>query len=394
MRVQERHGGNGRRGGRSRRVLLAAVLGFAAVQLGLSLLILGRLPYWRDPAYGRKIARLQKRLAAPGAKPFTIVMLGSSRTALGLRAGDLEGDLSLALGRPVAVFNFGIFSAGPFTSLLHLERLLADGIRPDLLLIEVLPTRLAGRVPLPEAAEIYLPTAVLRRSELDRVQRGSGGTRPHLRRDWWLTWLAPCYHNRSTILSDVFPSLLNYFECRREFRHLDASGWVPNPVKHSSEAAIRVQLLGARQIMAPGWRGECLLGDEADNLREMLDLCQQLRLPAALVVMPEGEALRACYPPRGWEELEDFLAVASRRYRVPLVIARAWMAEDAFSDAEHMTPIGATAFTERFGREFLVPLVRRYRHPSKSPSGEWAGWGRHFCLPGRQECLPHPSSNE
>ena len=51
----------------------------------------------------------------------------------------VERELEDVLGRPVVVFNFGLWGAGPGTSLLTLHRLLAEGTRPDLVLIEVLP---------------------------------------------------------------------------------------------------------------------------------------------------------------------------------------------------------------------------------------------------------------
>ena len=37
------------------------------------------------------------------------------------------------------LFNFGMVGAGPLVELVVLRRLLAEGVRPDLLLVEVLP---------------------------------------------------------------------------------------------------------------------------------------------------------------------------------------------------------------------------------------------------------------
>ncbi len=66
-------------------------------------------------------------------------MLGSSRTCHGLAADELHERLSRELGRPVSVVNAGLPGSGPFTELLLWRRLRRDGVRPDLLLVEVLP---------------------------------------------------------------------------------------------------------------------------------------------------------------------------------------------------------------------------------------------------------------
>ena len=72
-------------------VLLGLVL-FALAQVALATVILIDGPSVRDPVYGRKLARLRKRLATdPGQpRPLTIVQVGSSRTAVGLRGREAE----------------------------------------------------------------------------------------------------------------------------------------------------------------------------------------------------------------------------------------------------------------------------------------------------------------
>ena len=57
-------------------------------------------------------------------------MLGSTRTHDGVRARELDAPLSAALGRPVAVTNFGMGGAGPLAELLGTgQRLREDGVR-------------------------------------------------------------------------------------------------------------------------------------------------------------------------------------------------------------------------------------------------------------------------
>src|SRR4051794_14882990 len=105
----------------ARGALLWGLAAFAALQFGLAAAIEGWLPQLRDPYFAYRAARLAPRVAGPH-RPFTILVLGSSRVQDGLVAGDLEVPLARRLGRPVVVFNFGIPGAGPITHLLNLKR--------------------------------------------------------------------------------------------------------------------------------------------------------------------------------------------------------------------------------------------------------------------------------
>jgi hypothetical protein len=112
-------------------------------------------------------------------------MLGSSRTRQGLLGKSLEQPLGQATGRPAVVFNFGQNSAGPMTELLNLKRLLADGIRPDLLLVEVMPPFLGVQQAFEEAGELRLPTHRLRFADLPLVEHYGEPLRTNVYREWW-----------------------------------------------------------------------------------------------------------------------------------------------------------------------------------------------------------------
>ncbi len=128
---------------RARVAVMSGAALFLLTQLGLGWVTTAWRPALRDPYYGQKVRLLQQRLADAPA-PSTVVMVGSSRTAYGFAPARLEGRLAREIGRPVVAFNFGLFGAGPATELLTLRRLLDDGIRPSLLLVEVLPPLLAA----------------------------------------------------------------------------------------------------------------------------------------------------------------------------------------------------------------------------------------------------------
>src|SRR5438094_683997 len=133
------------RGVRHRRAwqaLASGLLLFAALHGGLAWLVERAGPYLRDPVYADRAARLLRRLAATDA-PRCLLVLGSSRTAYGVRTKLLEEQVRQALGEPVVAFNFGTPGAGPVTNLVYFRRLLAEGVRPDLVIIEVMPAYLS-----------------------------------------------------------------------------------------------------------------------------------------------------------------------------------------------------------------------------------------------------------
>jgi hypothetical protein len=118
-----------------RATLLCGAAAFVAMQLLLSWAMDCYEPTLRDPLWGRKIALLRTRLAEEPDRPL-VVILGSSRAALGVRLGDSpvqdDGDAPI-------VFNLGIMGAGPVHELVFLHRLLAEGIHPQRLLLEIHP---------------------------------------------------------------------------------------------------------------------------------------------------------------------------------------------------------------------------------------------------------------
>jgi hypothetical protein len=356
---------------------------FVFLQLGLAVAIELWLPQFRAPYYAPKAARLEQRLCegsgckqgmfrfilegipffrrtwpqtAPEAK--LILVLGSSRTADGFRGADLEGPLSREMGVPVIAFNFGLPGAGPLTELLTLKRLLANGVRPDLVVIEVLPPLLAGQEPVASAELGRFPATGLWLSEFEFVQH-YGGPASEQRRDWWEAWPIPCYAQRQAILSCLAPAWLPYQYRRDWFRNIDDSGWVDSPLRDLSPERRRLAVEHARLDYAPILEHFQLGGPACQALRDLLALCRQEDIRTALLLMPEGTEFRSWYPPRTRLAIEAFLQGLSGKFNAPVIDAREWIADDDFSDSHHLQPEGAAKFTERLGRTTLLPLLRQ-----------------------------------
>jgi hypothetical protein len=340
---------------RARAALLVGLAAFAVLQAGLNLSMDRWLPQLRDPPYAYKAARLRRRVLVP-EKPLTVVVLGSSRTTCGLKGGDLEKCLAQTHSGPVVAFNFGMTGAGPLQQLLTLKRLLAEGVRPDLLVVEVLPPLFNGNLPQGEVKR--LSATRLRAEELADVAR-FGGDPDGLRAAWWQAALLPWYTHRYAIISAVKPNLLPYQVRQDWFRQVDDSGWVESPFGPVSQERHQRALERARVEYTHYLTDYSLGGPACDALRELLGLCRDEGIATALLWMPEGPTFRSWYPPQALGQIDAFLTELSAKYDAPLINAREWVPEEDFADSHHLLLHGAARFTQRLGREALPPLLAR-----------------------------------
>jgi hypothetical protein len=346
------------RGRQGRSSLLWGLATFAALQGLLAVAIELRFPELRDPEFGRKVTRLGARTAA-SPRPYTVLMLGSSRVLFGFDAGRLEGPVGRAAGRPAVVCNFGLTGAGPLAELLTLRRLLARGTRPDLLLVEVLPPLLSERYD--EAARF--PAVRLWRDDLPLLERyGASGAR--LRADWWEARPVPWYAHRFAILSRLQPELLPDAQRQDWAWGCDDAGWICTPVGPTPEQR-RAGADRARQEYADLLADFRPGGPACRALRELLDVCRRERIPAALLLMPEATSFRALYAGPARERVDALVTRLGRDYGVPVVDARAWVPDDGFWDSHHLWAAGAAAFTDRLGRR-LGAGAASPRYPARA----------------------------
>jgi hypothetical protein len=341
---------------RPRAALAWGVAVFLAAQIGLALAIEIWWPILRDPFFGYKAAHLGARIQGDSSTPYTVVMLGSSRTAAGFEAGILERQLERALDRRAVAFNFGVPGSGPVTQLLHFKRLLAKGIKPSLLLVEVLPPLLDGQLGVPREA-CWLPATRLWLRELREVRR-FGFPTGEMNRTWWQSWPLPCFSHRFAIVSRLAPAWLPYQLLEDWGRGDDSCGWAPRPQQNNTPALYQRALAHARAEYAGYLKTFRLGGPACSALAEVLALCRREGVAAALVLMPEGPAFRSWYAPGAREQIDAFLNELGGAFNVPLIDARAWLGEQDFSDSHHMRGVGAAAFTRRLTRDEILPLLR------------------------------------
>jgi hypothetical protein len=239
--------------------------------------------------------------------------------------------------------------------------LLRDGIRPDLLLVEALPFCLGDEGTAYQAAQV--PANRIDWWDVRLLERYWGAAGPNLRCDVALANVNPLYDRRSALLSLFAPSLLPALPP-------GAVADTPGPCllpddapderrARERERATLYAVSNLPRVRAGGLGGEAL--------RELLASCRADGVPAAVVVMPEGPALRACYPAGAWPTIQGWLEQMCREEGAGLVVAEDWFAEDNFLDSHHLLRRGAEKFTDRLGREYLAPWLRGAAGGERSP---------------------------
>jgi hypothetical protein len=347
----------------SRRSFIAILSGltmFTAFQLGLATVVEIGLPQIRDRVYERRLHLVEKSLRAKNAKPWTVLMMGSSRVQWGFRVGKSEEkDWTEIVGHPVAAFNFGVPGTASLTELLTWNRLRRDGVRPKLLLIEVLPAFLAA--PAHDLGEVILPTDRIGWRDLPLIERYAGNTRRGLRRDWLESWPIAGYTHRFGLISLVGRDLLP--PTYRQNEGLDESGApevLNTPIKPEERRRRTQHAAEEYHSLLAGFQ---LGGPQCQALRELLASCRKEGVPAAMVVMPEGPTFRSWYPPGTWETIKEWLTQVSREYDAPLVNAHEWLDdEEDFMDSHHLLLSGRNKFKERLERECIFPMLQRAPH--------------------------------
>jgi hypothetical protein len=213
-----------------------------------------------------------------------------------------------------------------------------------------------------ELAEDRLPADRLRWFDLALLNRyGLSELRPGVVREVALAELSGLYGNRLGILNALAPALLPRSEATGATL---AERLRPDPFPETLPEEVRQMAREYAQVQYSGTLAEFRLGGRGCRaLRELLASARQGGVRAALVLMPEGPAFRSWYPPHVWPEVQGWVERAAREERALVVNAREWIGEEAFTDSHHLLPGGARKFTERLGREYLLPWLRLVRSP-------------------------------
>jgi hypothetical protein len=288
----------------------------------------------RDPEDGSRLALLTRYCREQESLHLA---LGTSRTANGLRTDTLvkPGQSSL--------FNFGITGSDLPEQALRLRRLLASGIRPRTVYLELLAAHLAqpscrledragrlGWYDLRGIQRLHLPLA--------RLCQG-----------WLRARVLPCYSARTLLLSRWLPWLLSDdSRLEKYWQGVNEEGWRVFGRDHVSTAEYCRGLEYARRRFAPLLDHFRIHTVPDRAVRDMLVLCREERIPVLVYLMPEASAVRDWYTKESEAILEGYLCGLHQEFGVRVIDARDWLPDEAFADGHHLLPSGAAEFSARF----------------------------------------------
>jgi len=330
---------------RARPAVLWTLLGFAAIQFALNAAVVSQHPEVQDSEYVERLTTLRERMAEGPNRPLCL-LIGSSRMVDNFAPEKLP-PLPAVNGEAPLVFNFAHLGAGPGMNLLVLRRLLREGIRPQWLVIEIMPPQLGD-----EKQSILYSTANIRDLSITRrLHHPFQVYGDFVRRD-----LAPCYKYRRLFASRV-PGWVPDAELEEDrFRLNPLGGWAKLSPPDPAQARLKTDK--ARTDYRPALQ-QLTVTDLSDRaMRELLRLCRHRGIAVVLILSPEGSEFRSWYSPEGLQRVEEYCRNLSRESGVPLVDTRRWLADDEFIDSHHVNVVGAEHFTLRLNQEVLTPLVQ------------------------------------
>ena len=327
-----------------------AVFALAILVLNASFVVLlDERPELRDPEYGLRVSKLKLRLAENPGRPLALVV-GSSRAAMGVRPDVWEAcrpTRSDAVD-PV-LFNMSLIGGGPLLELVVLHRLIADGFRPALVLLEFWPLLFC------DERDSAGSMAVDRLDSRDRAlvrnysadPAASVCERPHHA-------LNPLYESRQRLLSRLLPQWLpSGNRADWMWKDVDGWGWKPGCAFQPGPSPPQTVLMEQAQRAFSRRLARFQIDDQLDRaFRDAVAFARRHGATVKLLYMPEALAFRGWYPPEVEAAARDYFARVCRELCVTVIDARTWMVDGLFSDGFHLTRIGAAEFTRK-----LVPAI-------------------------------------
>jgi hypothetical protein len=335
-------GGNRRR--RARRTAVAWLVSFLAIEIAFGLAIQGPLDCIRNPAYASRSAVLREMKRKSVDRPLVLV-LGSSRAQQGVRPDLLNEDPAQPL-----VYNFGRAGHGPRHHCITLKRLLRDGLRPDVVILELAPHQLAEQVSGVDQVNL------LNHNYQELLDSLPFRADPEKIRDDWVRAqiMLPCFSYRYHLMSQVLASWNPAGHTVEQWRNFDPYGWLPYKREEMNVVPTAEDI---RSQFQPALSQLHVHPSNQKAIEEIFNDCRHEGIAVAVLFMPEGPVFRGCYSPQAEAALLEFQQRLARFPGVTVINAREWLdAEDYFVDSHHIEYRSAPLFTQMFARR-VIPLL-------------------------------------
>ena len=339
-----------RHAARSLAAFFAALL---ATNLALVVALENAPPGWHDPEYGKRLSLLRARQGENPGRPF-VVALGSSRVAIGLHPASLPETSS-----GPRLFNMALVGSGPVMELMTFRRLLADGVRPDAVLVEYWPAFF-------HEAGIYHEAARFDGHRLrpcdGRTVRDEFPDATRRLREWHLARLNPLGTHRRNAWNQFLPGGLPRAE-RIDGLWSRIDPWGRLADRDGVPDAERVTLRDVHAAYyGPLFAGYEVSGVADRALRLLLRECAEAGIPAALLMMPDAPAFAEWMPPEARSRAGEHERRLRAELGVPVTDARGWIDATQLPDRVHLLTPGAAEFTRRLHGE-LGHVFPRFATP-------------------------------
>lgn len=303
----------------------------------------------RDPEFYLLEGMLRERMAEKPGRP-TAMFVGSSRVAHGFDARRATGE------HDAVVFNFGVPGSGPYFQTVMLDRLRQDGVRIDVLFLEVLHSfyNAAGVRSLDgsllDGARLSYGEAV---GLLDYGRKSKSGP---LRR-WAVARALPLYRHQAELREQIGLDVFQPGEGPTPpFAPIDPLGYRERPI----DPKLHTELTRlAHKQYDPFYTSFELDTAAWNRLIASIERARSGGTAVAIVLMPEGSGFRSLYAPAVRTGVDELVRRLREEVGVTVVDARAWLDDSAFYDQHHLLPDGARVFADRFRAEALEPALQR-----------------------------------
>ncbi len=350
---------------RSRNALAFAVLSLLALQLAMSCGINSRKLEWADAEYGTTIRNLVARKKEFPDRPL-LAVLGSSRSRNAFAADRLSEPIP-GDEHPPLVYDACLVGAHPIHYLIMLRRMLAIGIRPAAVSIEILPAHIrsyngAGTDPVTLPLVPKTEAIRLRPGDLEMVNRYGSDRGWMWSRRWVEAQIAPWSTYRLPLTSRYAPSWApkeDIANLNNWTRAIGPFGWSPIRLQWVPEELARSAGKVAEEGYRPYLNFTAAHPTYDTMLRDLLILCREEKIAVlGLVIMPESSTFRSWYPPATQRFIRQYAGGVAADFGVPLIDANEWVPDKYFLDGHHMIEPGAVLFSDRFRTEVIRPWMR------------------------------------
>lgn len=339
----------------ARPVLLWTLIFFLAGNLAAGRYLYRHHPEMFDPEVTLRLRQLSARMAETPGRPLALA-LGSSRIVLGFRPASVMQQAA-ANDRQAVLFNFALLGVGPVGERMMLHRLVQKGVRPKWLFLEIWPPILTQRFPFVEEVrtfrrDVYWSDVPIIDCLYHRRWEAIGQVLAQT--------LTPMLEYRESVLEHYLPSMLSPVLkqlCDRSFEkylsyRLDDFGWVEYDIRDDGSNVER-----ARSFTKPLFESFAIDSVSDRALSDLLAECRAHDIRVMFLLMPDHSLVRGWYTAMQ-DKFLPYLRRLSAENHAPIIDARAWQPDENIPDYSHLSPKGARAFSERFGREVYRPLLQ------------------------------------